>query len=246
MRENIGTWKSRILLPAALALTFGSSAAWATMISFTGTGQNANNAAEAVSAQADFVTSNGLLTVTLTNLLAAADINSAGQALSDISFDLSDDVGVIGALTAAGQFGDVDGSGNVTLVAADSDTGDTTPVRWYTNGSIGGTSITLETIGGGQPSQMILPNALSFPGANASITNGQFNSFVIGSATFTLQLAGITDATTISNVIFSFGTSPDTFITGVPVPIPGIPEPSDLALIATGLVALVALRRRAR
>ena len=81
--------------------------------------------------------------------------------------------------------------------------------------SIVGNTITMEAIGGGQPSQMILPAGGPYTNANGSITGGQFNPFVNGSAAFTLALAGVSAATTITGATFSFGTGPDTFITGV-------------------------------
>jgi hypothetical protein len=78
----------------------------------------------------------------------------------------------------------------------------------------------MEAIGGGQPSQLLLPSSTSFTNANSSITGGQFNPFVVGSETFTLNLSGVTAATTISSATFSFGTGPDTFVPGVAVPGP--------------------------
>ena len=79
------------------------------------------------------------------------------------------------------------------------------------NFSIVGNTITLETIGGGQPSQMILPTAGNYPNANASITNGMFSPFVDGTAQFTLFLSGVNINTTVTSATFSFGTGPDTF-----------------------------------
>ena len=53
-----------------------------------------------------------------------------------------------------------------------------TPSRWRPSG-------------GGQPSELLLPSGTSFTNANASITGGQFNPFVIGSETFTLNLSQV-------------------------------------------------------
>ena len=239
------TWRLRLLGPAALALTLASTAAWADFISFTATGSGADGP---LSATADFTTSDGLLVVTLTNTLGADVIRSAGQALSDISFVLGDDSGTVGTLSASGQFGDVStaNTGVVTYVAVDTQTGDTTPVRWFANGSISGPAITLETIGGGQPSQMIAPFIVN-GGTYTNVNNGfdNFNSYVIGPGTFTLALSGVTANTTVLEATFSFGTAPDTFIPGVPVPQPA-PEPATLALLGLGLIALAASRRKSR
>jgi len=94
----------------------------------------------------------------------------------------------------------------------------------------------MEAIGGGQPSQMILPfvpNGGTYPNVNASIYNGQFNPFTIGPATFTLNFAGVTASTIPTAANFSFGTGPDVTVPGV-ITNP-IPEPS------TGFLVLSAL-----
>jgi hypothetical protein len=187
-------------------------------ITFTASGSESDGGALAASAA--FTTSAGLLSVTITNTLAANQIHSAGQTVSDLSFTLSNAPGTLGATSASGQLASIAG-GSVTNVSGG-------PMRWLGQGppppggqgffNISGNTITLEAIGGGQPSQLIVPSGTSFTGAS-SLIGGQFDPFVVGPATFTLNLSGVTAATTITSARFSFGTGPDTFINGVP---PGV------------------------
>src|SRR5262249_9758172 len=147
----------------------------------------------------------------------------------------SNDAGTLGTQTAAGQFGDVSGNptpGVVTYTATDTQTGDTSPIRWFSgnNAGVSGAVVTLEAIGGGQPSQMIAPwiaDGGQYTNANNGVKN--FNSYVIGPGTFTLNLSGVTADTTVIAATFSFGTQPDIFIDGHPVP-----EPSTLVLAGIG------------
>jgi hypothetical protein len=184
-----------------------------------------------VAASAAFTTSAGLLSVTITNGLSPSTIISAGQTVSDLIFTLSNAPGDLGATTASGQLANISGTGSVTNTSG-------TLTRWLDDISIVGNTITLEALGGGTPSQLILPTGASFPNANDSITGGQFNPFVVGPATFTLALSAVTANTTITSATFSFGTGPDTFVTGVPpgVPFQAVPGP----IVGAGLPGLVA------
>src|SRR5437588_7908019 len=215
----------------------------ATTIGFTASGTGSDGA---LAASANFTTNSGQISVTITNLLSPSVIRSAGQTVSDLIFTLSNAPGTLGATSASGQLANIGAGGTITNVSG-------TPNRWLGQGppppdgtgffSIAGNTITLEAIGGGQPSQLLLPSSSSFINANASITGGQFNPFVVGSLVVTLALSGVTAATTITGATFSFGTGPDTFITGTPS---AIPLPAAFPLFATGLggLGLLAWRRK--
>jgi hypothetical protein len=201
-----------------------------------------------LAASATFTTGAGFIDVTITNTLSASLIKSAGQAVSDLSFMISNAPGTNTGNTANSATFLTFPGGTTTATTS---TG--TPDRWLGAGgqghfSIVGNTITLETIGGGQPSQMILPTGTNFPNANASIIGGgghpgQFNRFVDGAASFALNLTGVTAGTSINptSVTFSFGTGPDHFIT-VPGPVVGAGLPG----LIVACVALFVLARRRR
>jgi hypothetical protein len=109
----------------------------------------------------------------------------------------------------------------------------------------------LTALTGGQPDHLIIgpDSAGGFTGAglysNANSSIGNFNPSVLGSATFDITIPGVTSASTLSHVVFQFGTDDGhNLITGVvssPVPIPGA-----VWLLGSGLIGLAGIRRRFR
>jgi len=187
---------------AGAAMLASSGAAHATLITFTGSGTNSGDPTQAVDASAQFTTSGGSISVILTNTLAPSDLRSAGQAISDLAFTLSTAPGTQGALTAAGQQGNVTGTtpGTVSFVSG-------SPNRFIGQGpgspngvgsfTVTGNTIMMEALGGGAPTQLILPAVAdggTYANSNASIAG--LDPSTIGPATFTLAFTGVTDSTT--------------------------------------------------
>ena len=226
-------------LAAAGALLVGLSTAHATAITFTANGTGSDGA---LSASAAFNTTAGQLTLTLSNLLATNAFTSSGQAVSDISFVLSNAPGTFGSTSASGQLGNITATGLVTYTSG-------TPTRFLGAGGQGdftivGNTVTLEAIGGGQPSEMIAPsiaNGGTFTNANTGVAN--FTPSTIGPASFILNLSGVTADTTITSANFSFGTGPDTFLPGTPGGGQPVPEPASLAIFGAALAGLGLMRK---
>lgn len=139
-------------------------------------------------------------------------------------------------------------------------TGKTLPYtidHWQANTS--GSTVTLATAGnnapGGNPHWMILPSNGS-AGPGASLTNSNFDPFIIGPASFFLTVPGVTTSTVltglnISNVQVGFGTGPDTTLTagppgGVTPHASATPAPSSVVLLGIGGAVLGFLLTRSR
>jgi hypothetical protein len=205
-----------------------AGAAQATSFTFTVTG----GCSEACSGTAVITPGAGTLTVVLTD--TQANPHSAGDLLSSIEITPSGGPGTTTGLTQAGQ-----------LITVTSNTGPYgtspgPPTHWGVG--VEGSQIVLETAGpfavGGKPINMIIgpPNGSgNYSNGNASVVDGQFSPYINGTGTFVISDSAITAATTIAGVTFDFGTAPDTFLPGVPVP-----EPSSFALLGLGFMTSAA------
>lgn len=255
------------ILPAALmTLLLATSSSRATFVSYTASGTNDGRP---VSASASFTTSNGQIVITLTNTLLASSFRDAGQAISAITFTLSNSVGTVGTQTASGQLGNIDARshvwqwyptwgwvtnpnyGKVTYTSGN-------PNRWVDNSpQIKSWHSTVTLTPGGQ--QMIAPymaNGGDYGSPNSNIDDGNNNPYVIGTATFTLNLGNITANTNIMGMTFQFGEPgycSSSTITGVRTnsvdpPSAVAPEPATMALAISGLgtFGIAGLRRLRR
>lgn len=222
----------RIALIVAL-LSFGGSAFADSIMVSTPVGAQ-DTAGEPVSAQAIFTLSGTTLTIQLTNLQTGE--KSAGQLLTDVFFTLSGSVP-----TLSSQTGNLITVGSGGVVTPD---GTNAALGWgFGSATVNGNSgleLCVICQGGATapatPSEGILGPA-PYTGANKSIDgNGPHNPFVDQTATFILT--GVSANATISNVSFSFGTTPGDNVAA--------PEPSSLAMLALGLMALLFFARRRR
>jgi hypothetical protein len=194
-----------------------------------------------VSASALITISPGSLTVQLTDL--QANPQDVAQLISDFSFTLlhGDLTGATSnSLTATAPLIDVNGNGTTTPVPSG-------PAGWVFDNTTGTFNV-LSGPGHAGPANLIIgpPGAGGvYTAANGSIAgNGPHNPFINQSVTFTVTGADITADTTVSGVVFSFGTT-----AGVDVPgVPGnpVPEPSTIAvaLLGIGIASLSVVRRR--
>lgn len=230
----------KIGLAVAGLLCVSGALASANTITFVGTG-GATGSRGPVSAQAVVTTGSNSLTIALSNTITG--IVSAGQLLSDFSISLSN-----GNVSTASV---VSGSGNLINVAGDgsfTSAGSTTDAGWKLTTS--SSSLTLSALGGtnGPAYTVIGPPCPTTPNptycdANGSIAgNSAHNPFVTNPLTFDLLINGVTANTTVSNVIFSFGTTAGDDINGIPQT--SVPEPGTFALAGLVLVGIGCLRKR--
>lgn len=197
-----------------------------------------------IDATATFVTNdNGTLDITLTDL--QANPTTVAQLISDLDFKLSNGATSGTLHSSSGQEITVNSDGTFSL-------GSTVATGWALNSISGG--LQLDVLGTTTaPRHLIIgpPGGATYhdkTGAGSIAGNGPHNPFLDGTAMFTLDVPGVTSATTVTSAIFSFGTSSDCDLCtapGTPRNNPTVPEPGTYVMIAVGLglVGLAQLRR---
>jgi hypothetical protein len=222
-------------LALLLSLGFVPFAFGATIQYTTSPGDNIGG--ETVHALGTFTTSANNISVILQNL--QADPTSPKSIIYDVFFTVStgQNSGSISSTTGIER--------TVNSGGTYSDTGTVNVIDWTLATS--GAQLHLDRLSaGGQPAHGVIgpPNSGSgkYDAANGSIAgNGPHNPFWAGTADFELNVPGVTAASTITAVAFSFNTTAGNNITAVVVP---EPSAAVLAGMAGLLMASVYIFRR--
>jgi hypothetical protein len=221
---------SLLLIPGLLAAAAGCSAS--SIVYVTPPGSTVSGGP--VSSSATFTPGNGTLTIEIDDLFA--NPTSAGQLVSDLQFNLRT-ADITATLTSSS-------AQEITIAGGVGSVGPTVSTGWGFGSYQSGYIVCVICPGGlsqpptAQPSETIIGPG-PYTNANGSINNnGPHNPFLNQSATFTITAPGITDSTTVSDVVFSFGTPFGNTVPGIPTP-----EPGTTALIGAGLVAVFLVRR---
>jgi PEP-CTERM motif-containing protein len=236
MRKSLGI--ITLLFAAIVAPT-----ATANVVVFT-TPPGATSLGAMVDASATFTTGGGTVTIDLSNLLTAAQVIDVSQNISDVFFTLDNTSAAGSVSSSTGTFIDVASSGGAVTVVSSTLSGSDL-IGWLVSNS--GSDYDLNGLGAlASPAQTIIggtagDTATPYLNANGSIAgNGPHNPFVQGTGEFVLSIPGVTAATNVSDVIFSFGTTAGNNVPSTPP----VPEPASLSLLVVGLLGIFLVHRK--
>jgi hypothetical protein len=236
----------RKITPAMLLLLCaGMANATVTTSTFIADGTSSGGQAVDAKAVITFNNMNDMLTVVLTNLLP--NPTSVAQNITDFGFQIQASEGALSCSsnclsTATTLIGTVavnpGGSYTVNSLNENPGWGVTHSSAGFSLNARSGTNSIIGPWGGG-----------GYTNANSSIAG---HTMINQSAEWVFLLAGLPNnlgqTVTISNLVFSFGTTAGDTLTGIDPPSPdasiGTPEPLPFDLAGTGLVGIYFLRRR--
>lgn len=159
---------------------------------------------EAVAATANFTVGAGFITVTVQN--TQADPRSAGQLLNGVSFTLSSGPAAATLGSTSANIRRVDAGGSFTDLGPNS-------TGWALDNSNGNffLCVLCTDLGGSGPSHLIIGDPAgsgTYASANRSIAgNKPHNPFDAGTATFFINVPGLSSSATVTNATFFFSTA---------------------------------------
>ncbi len=233
------------VLVAAASMATAPATARAGSITYTTSLGAQNGTKEPLDAKAVFTLKSGEIDITLTNLLW--NPNDDAQMISALRFTVTGVTGTASLNSISGNTSTINSSDGT--YSTPSPISSSTP--WKASNT--GTSLVLNDLTGSKPKDLIIG-----PDNKGSLTNGgiythaqgsisQHNPVILGSASFVIDVAGVTSSSKLSNVVFQFGTTAGSNqSTGILVQ--SVPEPSTMVmgLSALAMMAGVAIRRRRR
>lgn len=228
--------KGFTLIQAVLGMI---SIAWGSQITFQ-TPPGSEMGGHPVDVRAVFTTNTNLLEVDIYNLIN--DPQSIIQNLSALGFVLSSGE-TSGSLTSSSAFERTVNADGTYFDSGQVSTGWVLRNNYSFSFGIG-LKLDVLNVGGVTPTHTLLggPDPLNpscYTHANPSIAgNLPHNPFIIGPSHFEISIPGLTESSTITGVVFSFGTQRGNDIV--------VPVPSTLILLGSSLVGIVGLRRRVR